>query len=45
MILFALFLFACVSSDLEPASSLAVGERQMSLVYTGSVHGEIEPCG
>ena len=43
--MFVLLMLACFSSDPEPTSSLATGERQMSLVYTGSVHGEIEPCG
>jgi hypothetical protein len=42
---FALLMLACFSSEPDPVESLATGERSMTLVYTGSVHGEIEPCG
>ncbi len=42
-----LFLFLGCTAEPDPAPAAAkVGEAtELTLVYTGDVHGEIEPCG
>ena len=42
---FALLVLACSSPETDSEALLAAGERSVRLVYTGGVHGEIEPCG
>ena len=36
---------ACSTSDPQPVTAREVASHSLRIVYTGNVHGEIEPCG
>ncbi len=35
----------CVGADAPASSAPRAGPSKLHLIFTGNVHGEIEPCG